>query len=89
MTDETGRIFRESKEIKIYPVPIAEFGIDSGEEFALPMYGYEDSNITVIPKLTETDGLNIKWLISCDEQEPREYNVKETMTNDGGCVLHG
>lgn len=88
MTDETGRVFRESKEIKIYPVPIAEFGIDSGAEFALPMYGYKDRNITVIPKLTEMDGLNIKWLISRDEQEPRDYTayVQGTMTNDGGNI---
>jgi hypothetical protein len=88
MTDETGRVFRESKEIKIYPVPIAEFGIDSGAEFALPMYGYKDRNITVIPKLTETDGLNIKWLIYRDGQDARDYTayVQGTMTNDGGNI---
>ncbi|MGN0107032.1 MAG: hypothetical protein ACI4A5_04960, partial [Hominilimicola sp.] len=89
MTDDTGRAFRENKEIKVYPVPIAEFGIESGAEFALPMYGYKDKNITVIPKLAEMDGLNIKWLISRDGQEKRDYTayVQGIMTNDGGNII--
>lgn len=88
MTDDTGRVFSERKEITVYPVPVAEFGTDSGAEFPLPMYGYIDKNITVIPKLTETDGLDIKWLISRDGQESRDYTayVQGTMTNDGGNI---
>ena len=89
MTDETGRVFRESRNIEVYPVPVVKFGLDSGSEFPLPHYGYKDKNITVIPSVEEMNGLEIIWLISKVGQNARDYSayVQGIMTNDGGNII--
>ena len=52
VTDSFGRVFEYSSEIiKVYPVPEVDFSADSGAEYPLPLYGYKDKNITVIPKV--------------------------------------
>lgn len=89
VTDSFGRVFEYSSEIiKVYPVPEVDFSADSGAEYPLPLYGYKDKNITVIPKVNELGSLKIQWLISKDGKAEKDYSayVQGAMTNDGGNI---
>lgn len=54
----------------------------------MPLYGYKDKNITVIPKVNELGSLKIQWLISKDGKAEKDYSayVQGAMTNDGGNI---
>jgi hypothetical protein len=88
VTDDTGRTFKYTKSINVYPVPIVNFRRDSNAEFVLPEYGYVNQSITIIPELKELNDLSIKWLISKDGKEAKDYSAyaQGIMTADGGIL---
>lgn len=80
ITDEIGRIFVSSSNIKIYPVPEVII--------TLPEYAHTDIMVTVSTELVELDNLNIQWTAAKDNDTPVIYSdfIEGNLTNTGGNV---
>lgn len=77
-TDAFGRDYEKSKRIKVYSVPVVEYG-DNG----LPSYAYTDTDIEINPENTNLGSLDIVWYIN---DKPYTDYVTGTLDNNGGTV---
>ncbi|MGI6189935.1 MAG: S-layer homology domain-containing protein [Caldicoprobacteraceae bacterium] len=79
ITDETGRSFVYSSNIKIYPI--------SKVEFTLPAFAHTDTMVEVSPTATELGSLNIEWSLSKNNIPVSIMDYLDgTLSNNGGTV---
>lgn len=78
-TDNGGRNYGYEQNFQVYPVPAVSY--------SLPKYAHTDSDITVMPEVTELDGLTVEWLVdnTYGFQDWTTY-VSGKLTNDGGAI---
>lgn len=77
--DETGRSFKNSNEIKVYPVPQLAF--------TLPKAAHTDDIITVNTTTVDMDGLTVKWYVdNIYGLQDWDTYIDGTLGNNGGDI---
>jgi len=79
VTDEAGRIFEDSKTVKVYPIP--------GMAFNLPAAVHTDDMVTVDTALTDMEGLTAVWYVdnTYGFQDWAIY-IDGQLSNQGGSI---
>ena len=79
VTDEAGRTFAASENIKVYPIP--------GIAFSLPAAVHTDDSVTIDTALTDMEGLTAVWYVdnTYGFQDWATY-IDGTLGNQGGAI---
>lgn len=79
ISDEAGRSFKNSNEIKVYPVPQLAF--------SLPKAAHTDDIITVNTTTVDMDGLTVKWYVdNMYGLQDWDTYIDGTLGNNGGDI---